>query len=349
MSGPRWEIEPSCPPDWAERLARCGGGVFHAPVGLEVSGLSGEPWYATYSGDGDAQGIAVGLWRRCRLSVRPRHVYLPSGPAFADTHPDARPAALALLVDALVRDGAAEVTMDSFDQVTPATVLPAAEPPAGAVQQSERREYVVRLDAAAETLVQHWSPHHRRQLAGIDAAGWDLRLLDGAPARELLVTVQRHAAARAADRGSGFELPATSIVAVPFDPARPWGVSLFTAWRGDTPLAAALIGWAGRRAYYLQGGATPEGYGCNASLWLHWRTLTTLAGAGFTAYSLGGVPAAAAQPGAPAFGLHRFKAGFGSQVLPCRGLRWDLRPGHLRAHRVAAWGRLRVRGSRAGV
>jgi GNAT acetyltransferase-like protein len=341
MTAPHWEIETVCPTDWAARLAQCGGGPFQSPVGLEVSGLSGGRWYGTYRG-ADVQGVAVGMWRRCRLSVRSRHVYLPSAPAFAAGAVPAE--ALAQLVEGFARDGAAEVVMDSFDQPASADTDP--PPPRGALFQPERREYVVHLDASPDALVERWSTHHRRQLSGIEAGGWALRLLDGASAQTLLATVQRHAAARAASRGSGFDLPVASVAAVPFDAARPWGACVFSAWRDDTPLAAALIGWAGRRAYYLQGGAMPAGYSCNASLWLHWRTLTALAAAGFTVYSLGGAPASAVEPGAPAFGLHRFKVGFGSEVVSCRGLRWDLRPGHLRAHRAAAWGRIHLRDTR---
>jgi GNAT acetyltransferase-like protein len=341
MTAPRWKVERICPPDWAARIAQCGGGVFHSPVGLEVSGLAGERWYGTYVDDAGVKGLAAGIWRRCRLSVHSRHVYLPSAPVFGA--PGVPATALTQLVEAFAREGAADVVMDSFDQAVPS----AADLPAGARPLPERREYVVHLDAPPEALVERWSAHHRRQLAGIDSTGWTLRMLEGPSAQALLATVQRHAADRAASRGSGFEVPIGGITTALFDPSRPWGACLFSAWRDETPLAAALIGWAGRRAYYLQGGAMPAGYGCNASLWLHWRTLRALSAAGLAVYSLGGAPAAATGPESPGFGLHRFKAGFGSEIVPCRGLRWDLRPGHLRAHRAVAWGRRALRGAGA--
>jgi len=339
MSTPRWELQREIPTDWPERMDRCGGGVFHSPVGLTVSDLPGDPWYATYRDGSRVLGVAAGLWRRCRLSTRPRHVYLPATPALSNA--EDLGAALPQLVSLLAGRGAAEVIMDSFDQ----PAIPDAPP--GAFLEPERREYLVRLDAPAEALVQRWSVHHRRRFTGIAAADWELRVPEGDAAQALLVDVLRHAATRAADRGTGFDLPHRRVQAGPFDPRHAWGAALFSAWRGEVPLAAALIGWAGRRSYYLHGGATPEGYACNASLWLHWRIMTTLAGAGVAVYSLGGVPASAVEPDAPGFGLHRFKIGFGSEVVPCRGLRWEVRSGHLRAHRAVSWGKLHLR--RAGV
>jgi lipid II:glycine glycyltransferase (peptidoglycan interpeptide bridge formation enzyme) len=63
--------------------------------------------------------------------------------------------------------------------------------------------------------------------------------------------------------------------------------------------------------------------------------MALLAEHGFTAYNLGGTPEAGGMPEHPAHGLFRFKNGFGGEAVRCRGARWVLRPGHLRAHRLA--------------
>ena len=118
--------------------------------------------------------------------------------------------------------------------------------------------------------------------------------------------------------------------------ADPWGATVFVAWNGGTPLAAALVGWANRRAYYVSGGSTSEGYAWHAAFWLHWRIMAALANAGFDAYNLGGSPAAAAEPSHPEHGLYQFKWRFGASVRPCAGARWVLQPVHARTHQIVA-------------
>jgi lipid II:glycine glycyltransferase (peptidoglycan interpeptide bridge formation enzyme) len=99
-------------------------------------------------------------------------------------------------------------------------------------------------------------------------------------------------------------------------------------------LAAALVGWANRRAFYLIGGSTPAGYERDAAQWLHWRIMCALRVRGFAYYNLGGTPSSAAQAGDPAHGLYRFKTGFGPEVVSCRSLGWTLSEGHARAHHL---------------
>jgi lipid II:glycine glycyltransferase (peptidoglycan interpeptide bridge formation enzyme) len=112
---------------------------------------------------------------------------------------------------------------------------------------------------------------------------------------------------------------------------------MFAAWNDSVPLAAALVGWANHRAFYLMGGSTPAGYECGASIWLHWQIASRMADAGFVAYNLGGSSPSAAVPGDPAHGLYRFKTGFGSRAVRCRSLTWTLSSSHARLHRVGRW------------
>jgi lipid II:glycine glycyltransferase (peptidoglycan interpeptide bridge formation enzyme) len=119
------------------------------------------------------------------------------------------------------------------------------------------------------------------------------------------------------------------------DPAAPWGLETFSAWDGPTLLAAALVGWAGNRAYYVMGGATPDGDRASASVWLQWRIMSLLIERGCRQYSLGGSPAAAAAPAHAAHALYRFRTAFGADVLECRGARWEYGRAHLFTHDVA--------------
>lgn len=324
-----WVTHAGCPTEWSVRLERCGGGFFHSPRGLAAAAPPGETLFAQLMLGDAVMGVAAAVWSSCRLSLRPRHVYFPTVPAVR--WPEHRAEAVATLVTALRLRGAAEIVMDSFD----ARWRP--EVASGEAEARYRLEYVVPLTAEPEVLARRCSEHHRRHVKRGEREGWTLRLLDGEDARALLAVVQRGAAARAAGRGDGFEVAVPHTALGPSDGGAHWGATTFSAWREDAPLCAALVGWANRRAFYVLGGSTPEGYACHAAAWLHWRIMCYLAEEGFTAYNLGGTPSSAALAGDPAHGLHRFKSGFGAEVEQCRGLRWMPRPSHARAHRVARW------------
>jgi len=280
--------------------------------------------------DGDAVvGAALGVASRCRFGLHARHYYFPSLPAVAE--PGQRAGALASLVDALRARGGAEVRFDSFD----AAWRPDPDMgDRGAVH--ERLEYVVSLEPSRDAMAARCSKHHRRHVQRGDRDGWTSRVLDGDEARGLLEAVQREAAARAAERGDPFDAALPDVVLTPLGGA-PWGVTTFSAWQGGTPLAAALVSWANRRAFYLIGGSTPAGYERDASQWLHWHIMCALADAGFTHYNLGGTPASAVEPGDAAHGLYRFKTGYGPDVVSCRGVGWTLRPAHVNTHRAVRW------------
>jgi len=275
-------------------------------------------------------GLAVGVWRRCRLSPRRRHFYAPTLPALADAslHGDA----VLAWREHLRENGAAEVILDSFDSRWDHHPLLNGE--------RARQEYVVTLDSRVGELAPRFDETHRRHLRRGEREGWEIRLLQGDEASAALEAVQYAAARRAEVRGDAFEsrLPALAALKKPrsgLDAS--WGVETFAAWCRDMLLAAVLVGWANHRAYYILGGSTPEGYGRSASVWLHWAVMRMLAGHGCTAYNLGGTPDSAVRPESPAHGLFRFKHGFGAEIVRCRGVRWELHPTHLRAHALARW------------
>jgi len=290
-----------------------------------------------YQGN-EAVGLAAGMASRCQFGLKPRHFYFPTVPAVVE--PSRREAALAALVDQLRARGAADMQIDSYD----GSWQP--EPRGGASATArDRLEYVVRLQGSRDELASHCSKHHRRHVQRGERDGWGLRILDGARARDLLSDVQREASVRASERGDPFAaaLPDVALTS-PEDPA-PWGITTWSAWHDQAPLAAALVGWANRRAFYLIGGSTQAGYERDAAQWLHWRIMCTLADTGFTHYNLGGTPASAVNPGDPSHGLHRFKTGFGAEVVSCRSVGWTLSPVHAQVHRVVRWVAAHIRHS----
>jgi hypothetical protein len=277
--------------------------------------------------NGETLGVAMGTGYRCRLS-HGLHLYFPSLPAL---HPAvARADAVDALAEAFRQLGAADVVFDSFDSRWQASSGGSGELPV-------RLEYVVTLGDADDLMLAACESHHRRHINRGKRAGLVLRQVSGPAARELIATVTGEAAGRAADRGAPFQSSLPPAVGSASALTDPWGATVLSAWRGTEPLAAALIGWGNRHAFYVMGGSTPAGYACAAATWLHWTIMGQLAAHGFTAYNLGGTPVGAQHADNPAHGLFRFKTGFGARIWRCRGMRLTLRPGHRRAHDVAQW------------
>ncbi len=150
----------------------------------------------------------------------------------------------------------------------------------------------------------------------------------------MLGVVQSAARSRADRRGTSFAAATVPVTAPDRgETGAPWGTGVFAAWNGDVLLAADLVGWGGRRAYYIAGGSTTDGYSVGASAWLQWRIALTFAAAGHTEYNLGGASAEGDTEG----GLRRFKQGFGARTVERWGARWQLRPLHVRGHDALGW------------
>lgn len=321
----RWTLEHRMPSDWPELVRRLDAGFFHTPLGLRAGAPDGEPIYARFLRDGEVVGLAVGVRTPCRLGGHFRHYYFPSWPLFAD--PRDREGALNKLIAQFRTEGVAEARWDSFDA---SRAMPAPK-------VAGRWEYLLDLSGVAEQL--HWPPSggHRRSIRRGERSGWQLREVEGLQARSALSQVLETAVQRHAQRGVHHGGSVPPVLTDPLIPGAPWDVRTYAAFDGPVLLAAILVGRCGRRAYYLSGGATPAGYAVSASLWLQAQVVSRLADAGYHEYNLGGASRHAPEPNDHDHGLHRFKAGFGTRVVPCAGDRWILLAGHLRGHQLFGW------------
>ncbi|MGH7688935.1 MAG: GNAT family N-acetyltransferase, partial [Gemmatimonadaceae bacterium] len=275
-----WTITPECPENWHELLPVCHAGFFHSPSGLLAGSPEGGPLYCVHSGKDGVDAVALGVRHACRLSRQARHVYFPSAPALRIST-----SGLAIVRDlvATLRDlGVADVTMGSFD----ATWCPAGPT---AAFETRREEFVISLTGTSDEIFARCSAHRRREIRKADKTGMAVRTHTGVEARRALDLVQESARERAKNRGAPFAGPPMKAFAnEQIGSDSPWGATAFGAWDGDTLLSAALVGWAGRRAYNVAGGGTPAGYQSHAGAWLHWQITTALASAGFVTYNLGG-------------------------------------------------------------
>jgi hypothetical protein len=321
----KWYLSDNVEPDWADVMEDCGGGFFHSPAWVDVESYGlGEGVYARLLDGSSPVGVAVGRRRRCRLGSR-GHVYFPSLPAVADC--GSLPFALDLLRSDLATGSDAEVTFDSFDSRCPTDGQPS------------RLELVLPVDRDAAAMMRSFSSTHRRKARAGESAGFTIRTLAGKEATDMLFDVQRVASERARERGDPFYPPRISVPGAGLPALRgEWGAALFVVEDADRALlCAALVGWGGKRAFYVAGGSTPRGYSAGAAIWMHWQVMAAASEAGLHVYNLGGVPASATRENDPAHGLYRWKCGFGAEIVPLRGSGFVLRPGHMRLHRLAGW------------
>lgn len=325
----QWRLHSACPADWSRLIDRCAAGFFHSPAGLAASGEKGESFFGELVDGDDVVGIVAGVHRRCRVLSRPRHAYLPAPPAIA-----AGSAVTAAFATEVLRECAED---EGWTELTVGSLEAAGEVPVDASGKAlpRRTEYDIQLSGTPEELERRLNRHHRRHLS--EGAPWTLRTLSGREARDVVIQVTSSARHRAATyRGVTYdEVVLPAVEAFREDPV--WGLTTYAAMLGDVPLSAALVGWAGKRAYYVSGGSTPEGYARDASVWLHFQIALAFQAAGFTHYCLGGAPASARDPKDPSHGLHRFKSGFGSQVRSCSGARWVFSAEHEAGHRLTRW------------
>ncbi len=112
----------------------------------------------------------------------------------------------------------------------------------------------------------------------------------------------------------------------------PEHLELFIAEHDGVMLAAALVAFFGRWAYYLHGGSSSEHRDLMAPQLLHWEIMRTAKFRGFTHYDLWGID----EKRWP--GVTRFKLGFAPNKEPTHYAgTWDvaLRPWSYRAYRAA--------------
>lgn len=343
-----WEVRPGVGEDWESVIAGFprGGGFFVSPAAVEASLPQGEVFtarlveaHATRASDGTPAagvrilGAALGVRARCRLSRAARHVTMATPPTLAAGIPPR--VATSALLEALARDGAADVSIGSFDAAPGA----AAGAEGARVRGASRLEFRLALDAVKDWTVTpaDFSSTHRRHISRGNREGWTVRTLIGSEARDALFAVQAQAAVRAEARHDTLSFERVSEEAVaPAALDAPWGRRCVGAFAGGTLMCAALLGWGSRRVFYLIGGSTREGYARGAAAWMHWQLMRECRAAGHEEYNLGGVPAAAREPGHPAHGLYRFKAAFGATPVECRNATYTIRPGHRRMHQVLA-------------
>lgn len=91
----------------------------------------------------------------------------------------------------------------------------------------------------------------------------------------------------------------------------------YFAEKEGRPVAGAIVGSYGDRAYYLYGGATQLGLSVQAPKGLLWFAIQREYERGVRRFNLGGMSQDAVQPDSVDYGLYEFKRGFGASERVC--------------------------------
>lgn len=319
-----WTIESKCPLEWASLLMEIDAGFFSSPACLPIVDPRGIPLFCRLTRDALPVGVALVIGHRCTLTRVIRHYRLASPPVVLPGVD--RAAAYHELITQLKRLGAAEIQIGSYEAEPGEPRVPGGS--AGAM----RLEFPVPIAASPEELLRRCSETHRRYIRRGITEEWRATPLDAATAPHILHSVQISAIDRVAARDPHRVALAEDELRFPADNPSlvPWGTRAYAAYGPEGLLGAALLGWAGRSVYYVMGGSTSYGYSRSAAAWFHWTLMVRFSRSGSRVYNLGGTPASGADSSDPAFGLYRFKSGFGSTPVTCRGTTLHLRPAHLK-------------------
>lgn len=314
-------------PEWDSAVAALGGCTFHSRgFGLASTELGGKALFLVFRREGQPVGYAVATteptrwrplaWARDLLS-------LASPPAL--TTEVTRLEAHAALAAFARREGCAQLVVHSFGDPRPGDAFPPADE---RVQLAPRLEYRVPIGPDFPTTLARMSATHRRKIRKLMEAGFTFEehsTVDGA--------LRVHAAhaqtferrfARGEDQGAVWDLE---------DFRRRMGAYLrhgiirfhFTLLEGRTLSAIGTMRF-GRTAYYLVGGTTPEGIERQSGFAMFAETIQRLIGEGVTEFNLGGTGIHAREEGDAEHGLHRYKAGYGGQVLELAHIRQRVTP-----------------------
>ena len=110
-------------------------------------------------------------------------------------------------------------------------------------------------------------------------------------------------------------------------------LTLFIAYFNDTPLAAILVSFFGKKASYLHGVSSNLHKDKMASYALHWTAIQTAKERNCTIYDMGGVDHTGKHPSWS--GITRFKEGFGGKTVTCAGaLELPLNPSWFKIYRL---------------
>jgi hypothetical protein len=205
----------------------------------------------------------------------------------------------------------------------------------------EKLEYVLDLTHGEEELWRRLNANHRRNVAKSRVRGVRVVPTQSLESLHTLRAMQVEVARRHAASDDPFGLQAPRDYDALHRTLLRRGLGrVYCAYADDKVVSGLLVVMYGTRARVLYVGSTEQGYEVSGAFALYWQSITDLSREGFVELSLGsaGTDAGLPDPGSPAWGLHRFKLGFGPRVCSVETARKELRPAAVRVHKaVSQW------------
>lgn len=234
-----------------------------------------------------------------------------------------RAGALADLELVLRRQGVSEFQLNSFayDGASPIRLAPLG------YAETERYEFVLSLEQGGDAILRGMRPTLRNDIRRFERSSVVCRTrLDYGVVSALHGIEQETALRHRAQGKQGNPMRETTYVALWENLIKTGRARVYLAEKEGVAIASVVVGVCGANAYYLYGGATPDGLALNAPKGLLWFAIQQEYEEGVREFNLGGMAASAAQPDSLDHGLYKFKTGFGACERSCISGRKVLRP-----------------------
>jgi len=322
-------VSETADPDWPLWLESLNGNIYHSKEWAEIQGsATSRPLFFHWRNEADSViAIAVGIESWSGIPLLGRH----SKRLEFETYPATKSSLEGLINDLLPqlleyaqKSGHSLLKVQSYyaDSVVPQVGQ------LGFLTE-DRLEFVIDLALPEELLWKNLSGTHRRKIG--KARKYELKLetaddLEGMRKfRKLQVQSRDRRLDRGEDIGSIEDAYYEKLGQAYFD--RNLGRVYFLTLEG-IPVSGAFVSVYAKKAYYVYGGSSDEGFQMNAPALLFWEMFANCRENGCAEFNLGGVPALAADKEAQSHGLYRFKSGFGGREVPCVSLTvGNLQPG----------------------
>lgn len=224
---------------------------------------------------------------------------------------------------ALRSRGVSQFQLNSFayDGASPIQLAPL-----GYVENS-RCEFVLSLEPGLEATWNGMRPTLRNDIRRFERSGVECRVRSDDGVVSALHGIEQETALRHRAQGkSGNPMREATYQALQEQLVKTGRARVYLAEENGVAIASVVVGVFGANAYYLYGGATPDGLSRNAPKGLLWFAIQQEFAVGVREFNLGGMSASAAEPKSLDHGLYKFKTGFGAIERSCISGQKTLRP-----------------------
>lgn len=325
----RLEIDRSTGAEWLQWIERFEGNIYHSPDWVETwrSDYAVPLFFRGLDDHGRCVGIALAIERH---SSRPvvgrflRRLDFETFPAVQANDPDQARAMISRIVEFAKAGGYRGLTLQSHYSGVPLSHLDHL----GFVA-TPRIEFIMDLTRSEADRWKQLSTHHQRKIKKASRHGLVFEEACSVEAMQELRRLQIGSRDRRVERGEYFGLQDEAFYEQMGRRYFEGNLGrLFLMRHEGRPVSAAFISIYAGRAFYMLGGSEPKGFELDAPAALFWSVLSRCVELGCREFNFGGVPVSAQDPQSVAYGLYRFKAGFGGhQVVRVSGTMENLQPG----------------------